>query len=700
MTNSLARAASPYLRQHQHNPVDWVEWGDEAFARARAENKLVLVSSGYAACHWCHVMAHECFEDEGIAAIMNRDFVCIKVDREERPDVDQVYLDAVQLMTGRGGWPLNCFILPDGRPVYGGTYFPREQWRALLENLADLHKREPGAVAEQAEKITARLKQLETRNAAAHVAPLDWPRVVATFAARFDSENGGTGLAPKFPMPSEWSFLLRYGTRHNDEALLAHIRLTLDRMATGGIYDQVGGGFARYSVDAAWHVPHFEKMLYDNAQLLELYAEAAVALDEPSYGDVARGIATFVARELAADEGLAGGYCSALDADSEGEEGLFYVWRRDEMSHVLGDRFPVLADLFGVHVEADGGEAHWEHGRHVLIKRFTVGEWAARHGMTTEAAARLLDEGCRDLLQAREERERPLRDDKVLTGWNGLMIGALARAGRLLDEPVLVERARRAADMLLTQARRPDGGLWRRGHTGGGMSPRDQSDGGAGVFGIDAFLEDYACLARGLIALYQATFAEGYLTAAHELARYALDHFSVAPDTAGRVAPLLYFTADNAPQVLIRKQEIQDNVIPSSNALMAEVLFQLADYFTDPALHARASAMGAALAADVPTYAPAYAYWARVLFLEEQGPVTIAVAGSQATAFRDAVAAKFLPHVRAAGGTGDSALPLLRDKGAGDQTQAFRCEAGTCGLPTTEWAALLAAEERAWFPDA
>lgn len=689
MTNSLAHAASPYLRQHQHNPVDWVEWSDEAFARARAENRLVLVSSGYAACHWCHVMAHECFEDEGIAAIMNRSFVCIKVDREERPDVDQVYLDAVQLMTGRGGWPLNCFVLPDGRPVYGGTYFPREQWRALLENLADLHAREPHAVAEQADKITARLRQLEIRPEAASHAPVPWSRVIPTFTARFDTGAGGTGHAPKFPMPCEWGFLLRYATRHADAGLLAHVRRTLDRMASGGIYDQVGGGFARYSVDAEWHVPHFEKMLYDNAQLLELYAEAAVALDEPAYREVARGIAAFVERELSAGDGLAGGYCSALDADSEGEEGAFYVWTRAELSRILGDRFPVLADLFGVHVEADGGAAHWEHGRHVLVRRFSVAEWAARHGMTPEAAARLLDEGCADLLHAREERERPLRDDKVLTGWNGLMIAALARAGTLLDDPALVARARRAADLLLEKARRPDGGLWRRGHI----------EGGAGSFGIDAFLEDYACFARGLIALYQATFEERYLTAAHGLALYALKHCSDAPDAQGKVAPLLYFSADNAPQVVVRKKELQDNVIPSSNALMAEVLFQLADYFTDPALHVRAQAMCAAMAAELPAYAPAYAYWARVLFVEEQSPVTLAVTGPEAGAFLARASARFLPHVRIAGSVGASRVPLLQDKRPdGGETRGFRCQAGTCGLPVTGWAALLADEERAWAP--
>jgi uncharacterized protein YyaL (SSP411 family) len=692
MTNALARAASPYLRQHQENPVNWVEWSEEAFAQARTENKLVLISSGYAACHWCHVMAHECFEDDQIATIMNREFVCIKVDREERPDVDQIYLDAVQLMSGRGGWPLNCFVLPDGRPVYGGTYFPREHWRALLENLAALHKNEPATIAEQASKITTRLHQNETRGTPTNPRPISWPAVVAAFTARFDTESGGTGHAPKFPMPCEWSFLLRYGTRTGDAALLKQVRLTLDRMARGGIHDQIGGGFSRYSVDESWHVPHFEKMLYDNAQLLELYAEAAVVFDEPAYRTVALGIATFVERELSAGGDLVGGYCSALDADSEGEEGLFYIWTRAELTRVLGERAAPLADLFGVHLDADGGEAHWEHGRHVLIKRFSVGEWAARHAMTPEVAAQVLSDAARDLMAARDERERPMRDDKVLTGWNGLMIAALAHAGRLLNEPELIQRAKRCADLFLSKARRDDGGLWRRGSFGAS----GQAEAGDEAFGIEAFLEDYACLSRGLIALYQATFEERYLTEAHALARYALNHCSDQTSDANQISPLLFFTADNAPQVLIRKKEIQDNVIPSSNALMTGVLFQLADYFTDPSLHARAVAMGEAMAAELPSYAPAYAYWAHVLFVEAQSPATLAVVGPDAAQFLKAITGQFLPHLRVAGSLGSSTIPLLADKVGDSKTLAFRCEAGTCGLPTTQWQSLVQSELGAW----
>jgi uncharacterized protein YyaL (SSP411 family) len=680
MPNSLAAAASPYLRQHQDNPVDWMEWGDAAFARARAENKLLLISSGYAACHWCHVMAHECFESEEIAAIMNREFVCIKVDREERPDVDQVYLDAVQAMTGRGGWPLNCFVLPDGRPVYGGTYFPREHWRALLENLSALHRDQPDTIAEQAEKITARLRQMELRGSGATARDTEapaWPETVASFFSRFDTENGGTGQAPKFPMPCEWAFLLRYGVRTGDAAVLKQVRLTLDRMASGGIHDPLAGGFARYSVDAEWKVPHFEKMLYDNAQLLQLYAEGYAVFGDPAYRAVARGIADFVENELNAPGVLEGAYCSALDADSEGEEGLFYVWTRAELATVLGSRLAAFADLFGVHVDGDGGEAHWEEGRHVLLRRYSIAEWGVRHGWTEPEAQEIWEQGRGDLLAARARRERPMRDDKVLAGWNGLMLGALASASRLVDDPVLLKRARRCAEVLLAHARRPDGGLWRRGWEG--------------AFGIDAFLEDYACLARGLIALYQATFEERWLLEARSLADYALAH------CADPESPLLFFAADNAPKVLVRKKEMQDNVIPSSNALMAEVLFLLADYFVDPALHARGAALCAAMRPEFPSYAPAYAHWAGVMFLEDQGPATLAVAGPDVGKFLVATTGRFLPHLRLAGSAGVSKVPLLEGKFSEDATVGFRCEAGTCGLPVADWNSLLAAEERGWM---
>jgi uncharacterized protein YyaL (SSP411 family) len=678
MPNALAQAASPYLRQHQDNPVEWMEWGDAAFERARNENKLLLVSSGYAACHWCHVMAHESFEDAETAAIMNRHYVCVKVDREERPDVDQIYLDAVQLLSGRGGWPLNCFVLPDGRPVYGGTYFPRAQWNALLENLAALHASEPHAVAEQAEKITDRLRRNEMRPAAtgSAPAPVPWKDALASFAARFDRVRGGTGGAPKFPMPCEWEFLLRYGLHSKDPLVLRQVRLTLDRMASGGIYDCLAGGFARYSTDAEWKVPHFEKMLYDNAQLLALYAEAFAVFGDPAYREIALGIAGFAERELWAEHG---GYCSALDADSEGEEGLYYVWERAELATVLGERFPAVADLLGVHVADDDGESHWEHGRHVLQKPHSLEAWAARRDLRPEEAARLWEGARKDLLEARSHRIRPQLDDKVLTGWNGLMIHGLAAASRYLGDESLLERARRTADVILEKAVRSgagQGGLWRRGWHG--------------TFGIDAFLEDYAALARGLIELYQAGGGERYLLAARSLADYALEHFS-DPESA-----LLYFTADNAPAVLVRKKDLHDNVIPASNALMAEVLLDLSDFFGEPDHRRRGEAMLAAIRGEFPSYAPAYTHWAQVLLREEISPVTLAIAGPGAHAALLEIRRLFVPHVLLAAGEGASSVPLLQDKAAEGKTLAYRCEQGACGLPSEDWRGAFAREAALW----
>jgi len=660
--NSLSRAASPYLRQHQDNPVEWVEWNDEAFARAKRENKLVLVSVGYAACHWCHVMAHESFEDADIAALMNRDYVCIKVDREERPDVDQVYLEAVQLMTGRGGWPLNCFMLPDGRPVYGGTYFRPDQWRDVLLRLNEVWQKEPEAIATQAEQITVHLRKGESRGPSETPAEkISWQHVYESFAMRFDKVRGGRGSAPKFPMPCEWQFLLRYGVYARNEKCLEQVRLTLDKMAAGGIYDHLGGGFARYSTDTEWKAPHFEKMLYDNAQLLELYAEAGSALNEPRYGKVALDIAEFLGRELGA---VGGGYCSALDADSEGEEGKYYVWTSDELKAVLGERFEWFAGFCGV-----DGEGLWEEDRNILLRHVSLDALAEKQEWTLEEADKNWQKARRDLLAVREQRPRPMLDDKVLTSWNALLLKAFAAAYHHTGEESLRERAVHLADFLLEKTVREGGGLWHRGWQG--------------EFAIDGFLEDYAFLAEGLLELYQHTFKESYLEAAKKIADHALAHFS-DPSSS-----LLFFTADNAPQVLVRKKEIQDNVIPSSNAAFAHVLLLLAEYYLDARYRDKAEAMLSAVRQEFPSYAPVYPAWAQILFMEEIPVATLAVMGPNVEAFREALKGRYFPHVRLAGSLGESALPLLKDKYRPETTWAFRCELGTCGLPTENWKELL-----------
>src|SRR5689334_17286046 len=350
-TNRLIHETSPYLLQHAHNPVDWHAWGPEALEKAKRENKLLLISIGYSACHWCHVMERESFEDEDIAALMNERFVCIKVDREERPDVDQVYMNAVQLVSGQGGWPLNCFALPDGRPVYGGTYYRPDQWREVLKSLADLHAREPAKVLKYAEQLTKGVRQSEWVEAAPAMAPFTMAELDAVYKpwqSMFDRVEGGMNRAPKFPLPNNYQFMLRYWKAGGEASALEHVRLTLDKMAFGGIYDHLGGGFARYSTDGLWKVPHFEKMLYDNAQLLELYSEAYQATGESLYRQVVEETAAFVARELTAPDG---GFYSALDADSEGEEGKYYVWTQEELERELGGDngdFALFRDYYNV----------------------------------------------------------------------------------------------------------------------------------------------------------------------------------------------------------------------------------------------------------------------------------------------------------------------------------------------------------------
>ncbi|UPT66233.1 MAG: thioredoxin domain-containing protein [Sphingobacteriales bacterium JAD_PAG50586_3] len=376
-TNQLINETSPYLLQHAHNPVNWYPWGEEALAKAKAENKMLLVSVGYSACHWCHVMERECFENEEVAALMNEYFINIKVDREERPDIDQVYMSAVQLMTGRGGWPLNCITLPDGRPIYGGTYFPKDNWMAILQQMAEIFTYERERAEDYAAKLTegVALSGLAIKSTATDI---NWDGVlnetVATWMNNLDNVEGGPARAPKFPLPNNYLFLLRYATLYKNENLLKHVNLTLTKMAYGGIYDQLGGGFARYSVDGFWKVPHFEKMLYDNAQLVSLYAEAYKATGIVLYKEVVDDTLGFIERELTSPEGL---FYSALDADSEGEEGKFYVWKKEELTALLGNDFAVFADYFNINLEG-----LWEHGNYILLRKKDEQTLAAQHGLS------------------------------------------------------------------------------------------------------------------------------------------------------------------------------------------------------------------------------------------------------------------------------------------------------------------------------
>jgi len=572
-TNALARETSPYLLQHAHNPVDWHPWGPEALARAKREHKPILLSIGYSACHWCHVMAHESFEDDATAQVLNALFVNIKVDREERPDLDRIYQTAHQMLAQRpGGWPLTMFLSPDDQtPFFGGTYFPKEPRHGLpafadlchqVANYFHAHREE---IEAQNASVRSAFQRLSpgTPEAGTRIDDSVLARAREEIAGQFEPKHGGFGQAPKFPHPTTIERLLRHWADHRDDDQALHMaRFTLHAMASGGVYDQLGGGFCRYSVDDAWMIPHFEKMLYDNGQLLALYADAAMAMEDPVFRRIAIETGEWALRKMQSPEG---GFYSALDADSEGEEGKYYVWTPDEVKALLSpDEVAMLAPVYGLDRPPNFENHAWN--LHVYQSPATV---AANLGLDGELAAQRLSEARRKLLAARERRVRPGRDDKVLVSWNGLMIRGLARAGRLLDRPDFIAAAERAFDFIRRQLWRDDRLL------------ATYKDGRAH---LDAYLDDYAFLLDGGLELLQARWREGDLDFLIELAETLLDHFE---DKSGGG---FFFTADDHERLIHRPKPASDEAIPSGNGVAAQALTRLghllgATHFLDAAHH-------------------------------------------------------------------------------------------------------------------
>lgn len=554
MPNSLQHESSPYLLQHANNPVNWHAWNDETLALAKKENKLILVSIGYSACHWCHVMEHESFEDEAVAKVMNEHFINIKVDREERPDIDMVYMGAVQLMTGQGGWPLNCFVLPDGRPIYGGTYFQKHQWINVLNNLADLFKTNPDKAYEYAAHLTDGLEQLEipkekNENAfdiqSLHNSVYKWKQA-------FDPEYGGPNRAPKFPLPNNYLFLLNYNFYENDPQIKKHLDLTLIKMAWGGIYDQLGGGFARYSTDVFWKVPHFEKMLYDNAQLISLYSQAYKQKPNELYKQTVYETIAFVKRELMNKHG---GFYSALDADSEGVEGKYYVWQKEELHQLLKNDFEVFSDYYCVN---DIG--YWEDENYVLMRDADEKVIAVKHHLSVTELQEKIKMSNTILLKEREKRVKPGLDHKVLASWNGLMCKALAEAYLVFDEKEFKELALTNANYLVGNYYKENGQILR-------VINEKTS--------ISGFLEDYAFVADAFMAIYLITADDQWLLKAKALTDYAITYFY---DEAQQT---FFFTDSSQEKLVVHKAEWSDNVIPASGSQMAINLHKLSVYFDD-----------------------------------------------------------------------------------------------------------------------
>jgi uncharacterized protein YyaL (SSP411 family) len=659
--NRLANSASPYLLQHANNPVDWYPWGTEALQKAKDENKLILVSIGYSACHWCHVMEHESFEDEQVAAVMNEYFVCIKVDREERPDVDQIYMSAVQLMTGRGGWPLNCICLPDQRPVYGGTYFRKNDWASLLFNLADFYKQKPKEAEEYAVRLTEGIQQYESVNfidAQAEYTKEDLEPILKNWERYFDRVEGGIGNAPKFPMPNNWQFLMRYAFLMQDNDVAQQIKLTLHKIAFGGIYDHIGGGFARYSVDGYWHVPHFEKMLYDNAQLVALYSEAAVWQYDPLYPQIVSETITFIKRELTSPDG---GFYSALDADSEGVEGKFYTFTREEIEEILG----LDADVFCIyyHVTEDG---NWEEEEtNVFFRKQTDKQLAEKLGLSESDLVVKINLLKNKMLEGRGKRVRPGLDYKILTSWNGLMLKGLCEAYRAFNKPEYLELALQNAQFLNDRMIGENGRLIR-------IYNESQSKTEKAWEG--AFLDDYANIIDGFIALYEVTFDEDWLQKAKALTDQSIQHYY------DKQTGIFYFTSADDEQLIARKSEIMDSVIPASNSVMANNLKKLGLLFDKEDYTGISAQLLRNVAGQIAKYGSSYSNWCTLLLTEIFGINEVAIIGDQSEKLRVEMEKNYIPNKIILGGKKGS-LPLLQDKFAAT-TRIFICKDKTCGLPS------------------
>src|SRR5262245_355955 len=664
--NRLARETSPYLLQHAHNPVDWYPWGDEAFARARAEDKPLLLSVGYSACHWCHVMERESFEDPAIADVMNRHFVNVKVDREERPDVDHIYMQAVQSLTGRGGWPMTVFLAPDGRPFYGGTYFPPTDrhglpgFPRLLEAIADAWRNRRGEVQEAGKQIAEHLGQAERLRGSVQLLTDDILfSAFQSLSGQFDDAEGGLGGAPKFPQPMIWDFALRMWKRTGDPRARQMVTTTLTRMARGGMYDQLGGGFARYSVDDRWLVPHFEKMLYDNAQLASLYLDGWLAFGDPEYRRIAEETLDYVLREMTDP---AGGFYSAQDADSEGDEGKFVVWTAEELRSLL----PAPQADEALHYWGVDRGPNFE-GQNIL---FVAGDPAPER----IAPAR------RRLFEARERRVHPGRDDKVLAAWNGLACRALADAGRALGRADYVAAAVRNAEFILT-AMRQSGRLLRTWKAG--------SDGGQAK--LSAYLEDHAMVAMALLAVYEATFERRWLDEARGLAEAMLSLFW------DEALEGFYDTGVDHESLIVRPRNLQDNAVPCGSSVAIEVLLRLAVLLGAQRYEATALKALRPMADLMSRYGAGFGRFLCALDFH-LGPVVevalVAPGRGQWSPLREEVFGRYLPNRAVVGAiAGDAGaaagIPLLEDRRPVDgQPTAYVCRNYSCELPTADPAAL------------
>lgn len=663
-TNLLAQETSPYLLQHAHNPVDWRAWNDQTLEAAKKDKKLMIVSIGYAACHWCHVMERESFEDSAVAAVMNKNYINVKVDREERPDVDQIYINAVQLLTGSAGWPLNVITLPDGRPVWGGTYFKKEDWLYALAQMQKLYTQNPERLYEVANNLEEGIKSMDLlplNEENVDLKNYNTAEILSQWQASFDNTFGGPNRAPKFMMPNTISYLLRKAKQSQDTALLEYVTTTLDKMAYGGIYDHIGGGFSRYSVDKKWHVPHFEKMLYDNGQMVSLYSNAYLATNNNLYKEVVTQTLTFIARECTSSEGA---FYSSFDADSftqEGilEEGAYYIFTKEELKEELEEDFELFSTYYNIN-----SFGLWENNHYVLIRSKSDPVVCAEFGITNQELQIKKETWKKALLSYRNKRDKPRLDDKILTSWNGLMLKGYVDAYKAFQEPAYLEAALKNARFIKSKQLQTSGALF-----------HNYKDGKSTING---YLEDYAAVIDAFIGLYEITLDDQWLSIANELTSYTFGHFFDSEKQ------LFYFTSDQDPSLITRSFEYRDNVIPASNSMMAKNLYVLSHHFDNRTYTTTASQMLKNVLPEIEKYPSGFSNWLDLLANFQNSFYEIVVVGEDAQQKVKAIHQYYIPNKLVAGSTKAGKSPLLERRFIENETFVYVCVDNACKMPETD----------------
>lgn len=660
--NRLQYASSPYLQEHADNPVDWYEWGEEALAKAKKENKPLLISIGYASCHWCHEMEKESFMDTAVARIMNEKFVCIKVDREERPDIDNIYMNALQLISGNAGWPLNAFALPDGKPFFAGTYYTNKSWKSLLQSISNTYNTKQQLVITQANALLNGMKTDEFRliDTAASTAiknsKAQYTQIFDSVYAALDLRHGGLKGVQKFPTPVLPEFLLQHFYVTGEQKALEAARTMLNRMAMGGIYDQIGGGFARYTTDSLWRIPHFEKMLYDNGQLISLYAHAYQLIKDPAYKDIIAETIEFVEKTFLA---IGGGYYSSINADSEKGEGEYYVWTAEELKSILGANYQLFFDYYNIKENGN-----WKEKKNILYTSLSTSAFALRNNMLIEDFKTYLSNAKKKLLVARGDRKKPTIDTKIVTAWNAILIKGYADAYAATGNEDYLKKARICAGFIETNMLAKDGSL-----------KRIYKDGKAS---IDAFLDDYAWTATAFIRLYEVSFEQKWIDAAKKITEYVVTHFRNAQND-------YFHYADPAKtNLVIQKTPLTDDDLPSANAVMAKVLYTIGTVYDLEDYVNQSNRMSAAVFKRVKQLPKYHLQWASLNGFLAANTYEVAITGKNALIQNQILQEYYLPTSIVIGSIADEKLPLLAQKQVLGKTLIYVCSNKVCKRPEEE----------------